>query len=129
MGLFRKKQQTGACMALIRVPQYAQFSKKKRKIYELAVQKLRLNLAQGFTYDQACDTLSDLDAEMRAFVRDDFLKILIAEEHFGAGLELTDLALFLNLSCEQIESAALSLLNDMVREADEHQRKERKRAH
>ncbi|MGV1098775.1 hypothetical protein ACUUL3_05125 [Thiovibrio sp. JS02] len=89
--------------------------------YERAVQKLRVNLAQGLTYDQACDTLQDLDVEMRAFVREDFLKILIAEEHFGAGIEIDDLALFLGLPYETIESSMLTLLYDMVREASDHQ--------
>lgn len=88
--------------------------------YESAVDKLRHALAKGHTYDQACGTLTDLDQDMQAFVREDFLKTLIAEEHFGAGIEIADMALFLGLSYEKLESSMLTLLHDMANEATMH---------
>ncbi len=88
-------------------------------IYEKAVKRIRHELAHGRTYDQACDTLTDLDHEMRTFIKEDFLKILIAEEHFGAGQEIPDMALVLGLPCEKIEASMLDLLHDMVYESSQ----------
>lgn len=84
------------------------------------MEKLRHELALGKTYDQACDSLADLDQNIKSFVREEFLKTLIAEEHFGAGVEISDIALLLGLSYEKVESALMNLLNDMVREATYH---------
>lgn len=100
--------------------QYDQFTAVMHREYERAVKKIREELLQGRTYDHACDTLTDISQEIRSFVKEDFLKIIIAEEHFGAGLEICDIALFLELPYEQVESARLALLNDMVQETKRH---------
>lgn len=100
---------------------YVQFTDVMHREYERAVKKLREELSQGRTYDHACDTLPDISQEIRTFVREDFLKIIVAEEHFGAGVEISDIALFLELPYEKVESARLALLNDMAKETEYHQ--------
>ena len=109
-----------------KVPQFAQLSENAYKEYERAVQTLRQELARGRTYDQACSSLTDLDQSLKAFVREEFLKTLIAEEHFGAGVEISDIALLLELPYNKVEAALMTLLNDMVREADCHRAGENK---
>ncbi|MFZ5775509.1 MAG: hypothetical protein ACOY3Z_08510 [Thermodesulfobacteriota bacterium] len=96
------------------------FSPAMHAAYELAVRQVRIKLLAGQSYNQACDTLVDLDQEMRDFVRNDFLKILIAEEHFGAGADISDIALLLGLPYEEVEASVLALLHDMVQEAEIH---------
>jgi hypothetical protein len=96
------------------------WSPELHKIYEQAVRQLRQKISHGQTYEQAFDTLSDLDHEMRAFIEDDFLKIIIAEEHFGADIPIDDLALFLGLPIRQLEACRDSLLMDMHFESSEH---------
>ena len=113
-------------MTSTKVPQFARLSENAYKKYEAAVQKLRLELTRGKTYDQACDSLTDLDQSLKVFVRDEFLKTIIAEEHFGAGVEISDIALLLGLPYEKVESTLLTLLNDMVREAAQHRTGENK---
>jgi hypothetical protein len=108
-------------MTSTKVPHFAPVSKTEHRNYEAAVATLRQELALGRTYDEACATLAGLDHCMQAFIREEFLKTLIAEEHFGAGVEISDIALFLALPYETVESALLTLLNDMVREAALHQ--------
>jgi hypothetical protein len=100
--------------------QYGQFTAVMHREYEHAVKKMREELSQGRTYDHACDTLADISQEIQAFVKKDFLKIIIAEEHFGGGIEISDIALFLELPYEKVESARLALLNDMKLEAEYH---------
>ncbi|HIJ90056.1 MAG: hypothetical protein OEV89_04750 [Desulfobulbaceae bacterium] len=98
--------------------QYVQFTPLMHSEYERAVKKMRQELSQGRTYDHACDTLIDISQEIKNFIREDFLKIIIAEEHFGAGIAVADIALFLELPYEKVECARLALLNDMARETD-----------
>ncbi len=100
--------------------QYVQFTAVMHREYERAVKKMRGELSQGRTYDHACDTLADISQEIQTFVKEDFLKIIIAEEHFGAGIEVSDIALLLELPYEKVESARLALLNDMALETECH---------
>lgn len=100
--------------------QYVQFTTVMHKEYEQAVKKMREELSQGRTYDHACGTLVDISQEIKSFVKEDFLKIIIAEEHFGAGIEISDIALLLELPYEKVESARLTLLNDMAQETECH---------
>lgn len=96
--------------------QYGQFSTAMHSEYEHAVKKMREELSRGQTYEHACEILTDISQEIKDFVRDDFLKIIIAEEHFGGGFEISDIALLLELPYEKVESARLDLLNNMVQE-------------
>ncbi len=82
-------------------------------MYEQAVRELRQRISSGQTYFQAVDTLADLELEVRAFIEEDFLKILIAEEHFGAHVPIEDMALFLGLPLNRIKTCRDRLVKDM----------------
>ncbi|MHB1184507.1 MAG: hypothetical protein ACYC6S_08360 [Desulfobulbia bacterium] len=105
-------------MSATTMKQYGQFTAIMHREYERAVKKIREELSQGRTYDHACDTLNDISPEIRTFVKEDFLKIIIAEEHFGAGIDISDIAMFLELPYEKVQSARQTLLNDMARETE-----------
>ena len=96
------------------------FSGNLWKIYEHATRIIRKNLDDGQTYEQACKPLNDIDQNLKQFIMDDFLKILIAEEHFGTGVDIDDLALHLGLTYEKIESSRDDLIKDIVRETTEY---------
>lgn len=100
--------------------QYGQFTAVMHSEYERAVKKMREELSQGRTYEHACGTLAGISQEIRSFVKEDFLKIIIAEEHFGAGIEISDIALLLALPYEKVESARLTLINNMTQETECH---------
>jgi hypothetical protein len=102
------------------IKQYGQFTAVMHREYEEAVKKMREELSRGGTYDHACEALAHISQEIKTFVREDFLKIIIAEEHFGAGIKLCDIALFLELPHEKIEATLLVLLSDMQRETECH---------
>jgi len=99
---------------------YAQLSVVMHEEYEQAVRKMREDISRGRTYEQACANLTEAGPEIKKFIREDFLKIIIAEEHFGAGIEIADIALFLDLPYEKVEAAKLNLLDDMKLEAEYH---------
>lgn len=89
------------------------------EVYESATRMIRRSIDQGCTYDEACDIISNLDHDLKNFIKEDFLKIIIAEEHFGTGLDMDDLALYLGLSYEKVESTRDALISDIVRETTE----------
>lgn len=107
-------------MSLTNRNQYEQFTAVMHREYERAVKKMREELSQGKTYDYACNTLIDISQEIKTFVKEDFLKIIIAEEHFGAGIEVSDIALLLELPYEKVELAKVTLVNDMFLERECH---------
>jgi len=107
-------------MSVTNQKQYVQFTAVMHREYEYAVKKMREELSQGRTYHHASDALADISQEIQTFVKEDFLKIIIAEEHFGAGIETSDIALLLELPYEKIELAKQSLLNDMIQETEPH---------
>ncbi|HEX9714845.1 MAG TPA: hypothetical protein VGA28_04045 [Desulfurivibrionaceae bacterium] len=107
-------------MSLANRKQYGQFTAVMHREYERAVKKMREELSQGRTYEHACHGMADISQEIQAFVKEDFLKIIIAEEHFGTGIDISDIALLLELPYEKVESARLALLNDMRQETECH---------
>lgn len=111
-------------MPYIGLQKYAQFSEIMHKQYEQAVKKMREEISRGKTYEQACANLPGAGPEIRRFIREDFLRIIIAEEHFGAGIEIADIALFLDLPYEKVEAAKQALIDDMKLEAEYHQRRQ-----
>lgn len=98
-------------------------SDEENRIYEEAVTKLRSELDSGRTFDHACECLSGIDHELRALIVDDFLKILIAEDHFGEGKDLDDIALFLGIPYETLETAREEMLQEVGAEMASQYRK------
>ncbi len=92
------------------------FSSQNWRIYELAIKKLRQGLSKGLTYEQACNTLTDIDHDMKSFIAEDFLKILIAEEHFGSGVDIGDMALLLGLPYERLEACRTEMIEEVDQE-------------
>lgn len=88
-------------MSFARSKQYELFTPVMHREYERAVKKMREELSQGRTYEHAYNTLTDISQEIKTFIKEDFLKIIIAEEHFGAGIEISDIALLLELPYEK----------------------------
>ena len=103
---------------MITSPKSTDFSAENYTLYENAVTKIRVELSLGHTYDHACETLTGLDHDMKAFVKEEFLKIYIAEEYFGGLLEISDMALLLGLSYEKVQSSMQTLVHDMVNETN-----------
>jgi len=83
------------------------------KIYENAIRTIRKNLGMGLSYKAACESLKGIDEGLKSFIAEDFLKILIAEDHLGTGIGIDDMALFLGLPYEKIQDS----LSDMMEEA------------
>ncbi len=82
--------------------------------------KLRQELAKGRTYDQACKTLVDLDQKTKTRINDDLLKIIISEMHLGKGYAEDDIALFLGIPVQKIQTLLRDMLHLIGRELAGH---------
>lgn len=82
-------------------------------LYEQALRRLRLEIDKGRTYDQACKAISGVEEKLQDEIGEDFLRIIIAERHFGEGYGIDDLALLLDISYDKIEVIRDYMLRDI----------------
>jgi len=88
------------------------YSQDDDAVFDQAVLKMRQELAKGKTFAQACEVLHDIDAKLRPLIKDDFLKIVIAEQHFGQGRGIEDVALFLDLPYEIVDASRTRIMKE-----------------
>ena len=81
-------------------------------LYEKTVLKMRQEIAKGKTFAQACKILKEVNEALRPLIQDDFLKIIIAEQHFVQGRGIDDVALFLDLPYETIATSREIIMSD-----------------
>jgi len=81
-------------------------------LYEQTVLKMRQEISKGKTFAQACEILKEFDESLRPLIKDDFLKIIIAEQHFGQGRGIDDVALFLDLPYETVATSREIIMSD-----------------
>lgn len=81
--------------------------------YEQTMRRLRLEIGKGKTYNQACQSLSTVEKYLHKEIEEDFLKIIIAERHFGDGYGIDDIALLLDLPYVKIEEIRNHMLVDL----------------
>jgi|GEM_PF-1655244 len=81
--------------------------------YEQTIQRMRSEVSRGKTYKQACNSLSGVEKYLRQEIGEDFLKIIIAEQHFAGGCGIDDIALLLDVPYEKVEEIRDHMLNDL----------------
>jgi len=91
---------------------FKEFSPEESTIYEEAVNKYREAIAAGKTLKQAYESYSVEDPGLKSLIQADFLKILIAELHFGKGQPLEDVAKVLNVSLDLIKETHARMLQE-----------------
>ncbi len=88
--------------------------KEINEAYERATKKIREGISRGLGFDDACKGIDVDDGNLKKQIIDDMLKVLIAEEHFGKKVSLSDLSERLKVSREHLESARSSMLEEVV---------------
>ena len=91
---------------------FKEFTPEESNIYEEAMNKFREAIASGKTLKQAYESYSITDPELKSLIQADFLKILIAESHFGKGQPLEDVAKALNISLDVIKETHARMLQE-----------------
>lgn len=89
------------------------------RAYERAAAVMREGLDEGLGFDDASKRIDVADAETKARIIDDLLKVLIAEEHFGKKVSLEELAERLKVSGERLVKAKEEMFEDVEKSAVE----------
>ncbi len=81
--------------------------------YEQTIRRMRSEVNRGRTYEQACNSLSGVEKYLQKEIGEDFLKVIIAERHFGGGHGIDDIALLLDVPYEKVEELRNHMLSDL----------------
>lgn len=82
-------------------------------VYEQALRRLKLEIDKGRTYAQACQVISSMEKDLKKELGEDFMRLIIAERHFGEGYGIDDLALLLDVTYEKVEAIRDYMLRDI----------------
>ena len=96
------------------MPEFAfkEFTPEESAIYEEAINKFREAITAGKTLKDAYESYAIDDADLRSLIQADFLKILIAERHFGMGQPLEEIAQALSVPHELMLSTKKRMLQE-----------------
>ena len=93
--------------------QFKEFTPEEDRIYEEAVNKFREAIAASKTLRQAYESHSVADKELEKLIQADFLKILIAERHFGQHQDLEEIARALDVKPELVKDTHARMLQEV----------------
>jgi hypothetical protein len=91
---------------------FKEFTPEEDKIYEEAVNKYREAVAAGKTLRQAYEGHLVADKELETVIQADFLKIMIADLHFGKGTSLAEVARLLSVPNELVRDTKNRMLQE-----------------
>jgi transcription initiation factor TFIIIB Brf1 subunit/transcription initiation factor TFIIB len=92
---------------------FKEFTDEESRIYEEAIHKFHEAVAAGKTLRQTYDSYAIADKELEKLIQADFLKILIAERHFGQRQSLDDIAKALDISTNLIKETHARMLQEV----------------
>ena len=93
---------------------YKEYTVEERTICYEAIAKVRECLKNGLNFNEVCMSVSVDDAELKRFIVDGALKIMIAEMHYAGGMELTQVAGELKkVPVSKIKSANMEMIEDV----------------
>lgn len=97
------------------MPEFAfkEFTPEEDRIYEEAVNKFRQAIAAGKTLKEAYDSYEIADKDLGRLIQADFLKILIAERHFGGRQPLDVVAKELGVPSNLVKETHARMLQEV----------------
>lgn len=99
---------------------YKEYTEEENLIYDEAISKIKEGLKNGLNFNEACSVVNIEDAELKRFIVDDALKIMIAEMHYAKGMTLKQVADTLRLPVKAVDSANNEMLEDVGISAAEY---------
>jgi hypothetical protein len=92
---------------------YKEYTEEESRIYHDAMDRIMEALQSGMNFHDACGTAVVGDEELKRFIEDDALKIMIADMHFKKGLPLEEVADTLKVPVDIIIKADAEMLEDI----------------
>ena len=91
---------------------FKEFTPEEGKIYEDAVSAYREAIAAGKNLRRAYESYAIADKELEALIQADFLKIMIAELHFGKVQSLAEVAKTLSVPNDLLNDTKMRMLQE-----------------
>jgi hypothetical protein len=92
---------------------FKEFTPEESRIYEEAMNAYRDSIAAGKTLKQAYEAYSIADQVLQSLIQADFLKVLIAERHFGKQQPLEKVAKDLDVSLDLVMDTHARMLQEV----------------
>lgn len=92
---------------------FREYSDEETKIYEKSMKEILQNIKNGASFREAIDSVKVEDNQLKAFIEDDVLKILIAELYYVSKIPFEELSTMLKLPLETIRKANFEMLEDI----------------
>jgi hypothetical protein len=93
--------------------QYKEYTEEESRIYNEALNNIMASLQKGLSFDEACADVDITDSELKGFVMDDALKVLIADIHYAKKLPLEHVADTFKVSMDIINKANMEMMQDV----------------
>ena len=92
---------------------YKDYTPEESRIYDESMLKIREGMKNGLNFSEACSAINIQDPELRHFIEEDALKVMIAEMHYQKGIPLTQVADTLKVPLKKIDAANIEMLEDV----------------
>lgn len=92
---------------------YKEYSPEENKIYNLALPLILEGVKNGLSFNDACDRVEVENKELKEFIVDDALKIIIAELHYVQRFSLQEVADLLEISTAIVNKANEEMIEDI----------------
>lgn len=92
---------------------YKEYTEEESHIYHQTMKKIMEGLTKGLTFHEACSAVDVHDEQLRGFIEDDALKIMIADMHYNKGIPLDKVAENLRVQVEMLRRANAEMLQDI----------------
>ncbi|MEW6585231.1 MAG: hypothetical protein AB1442_06420 [Nitrospirota bacterium] len=93
--------------------QYKDYTEDESTLYNDVMNKIMAGLRNGLTFSDACDAAVSEDKELKEFIVDDALKIVIVDLHYVGGLSLEDVASTLKVPFDTVNKAHSEMIEDV----------------
>jgi hypothetical protein len=92
---------------------YKEYTAEENKIYEKAMTMIMEGLKNGLNFNEACSVINIEDKELKRYIVDDALKVMIADMHYAKGMTLKQVADALKVPLKTIDTANMEMLEDV----------------
>jgi hypothetical protein len=92
---------------------YKEYTEEESRVYHETMKKIMEGLKSGLSFDEACSSAEVSDEQLRFFIQDDALKIVIADMHYTKGIPLEQIAEELKVQVDMLSRANAEMLQDI----------------
>jgi hypothetical protein len=92
---------------------YKEYTEEETEIYNDSMDKIMRGLEEGLGFHESCSGIRVDNEELKGFILDDALKIMIADMHYKKGIPLVEVADALRVSIDTINKANTEMIEDI----------------